>query len=110
LDDIFQQDKKLTIVIERRGKNEDRKLNTHFQKLLSRGTGYVNAERLKALDLKIEFRYKKQNVNGLQLADLIAYPIARYVIDKNRANPAYELIESKIYSKNGKRYGLKIYP
>jgi len=88
LDDIFQQDKKLTIVIERRGKNEDRKLNTHFQKLLSRGTGYVNAERLKALDLKIEFRYKKQNVNGLQLADLIAYPIARYVIDKNRANPA----------------------
>jgi hypothetical protein len=44
------------------------------------------------------------------MADLVAYPIARYVIDKTRGNPAYDLIDKKIYRKNGINYGLKIFP
>jgi hypothetical protein len=53
---------------------------------------------------------KKQNINGLQLADLIAYPIARYCMDKDRANPAFDIIKSKIYARGSKRYSLKIFP
>ena len=102
--------KELHIIIEKRGKKEDKKLDEHFQRLMARGTGYVSAQRLKSLELKIFFRDKKENVNGLQIADLLAYPIARYVIDKKRANPAFDLIASKFYMKNGKRYGLKIFP
>lgn len=109
-DDIKLTNKKLNILIEKRGKKEDKKLEEHFQRLLSRGTGYVSADRLTAYSLNIDFKHKKENINGLQLADLAAYPIARHVIEPKRANPAFELIESKIYSKNGKRYGLKIYP
>ncbi len=110
LDEVNDDAKQLSIIIEKRGKKEDRKLAEHFQKLLARGTGYVSAERLKEVNVKIQFSDKKENINGLQLCDLLAYPIARYVINKNRANPAFEVLESKIYQKGGKRYGLKIFP
>lgn len=110
LDDMLNKEKELQIIIEKRGKKEDKQLDEHFQRLMSRGTGYVSAVRLSNYSLSISFKDKKENINGLQLADLTAYPIARFVIEPERANPAYELISSKIYSKNGKRYGLKIYP
>lgn len=110
LDDINQPNKDLHIIIEKRGKKEDKKLDEHFQRLMSRGTGYVSAQRLEDIHLNIHFKNKKENINGLQLADLIAYPTARYVIDSKRANPAFDIVAPKIYSKNGKRYGLKIFP
>lgn len=103
-------DKQLEIIIEKRGRSEDKRLAEHFQRLMARGTAYVNAGRLQALGMKITFRDKKENINGLQLADLVAYPIARYVIEPKRANPAMERFENKIYSRRGKRYGLKIFP
>lgn len=110
LDEVIDTEKQLEIVIEKRGKKEDKKLDEHFQRLISRGTGYVSADRLKEVNIKITFKDKKENINGLQLADLVAYPIARYVIDPKRANPAFDVLLSKIYKKSGKRYGLKIFP
>jgi hypothetical protein len=110
LDEIPNSPKELEIVIEKRGKKEDKKLEEHFQKLLARGTSYISATRLKEIPISIKFKDKKENINGLQVADLVAYPIARFVIDSKRANPAFDLIESKIYQKNGKKYGLKIFP
>lgn len=85
-------------------------MEEHFQRIHSRGTGYVEPERLKNYKVSISFRGKHENINGLQLADLIAYPTARYVIDPLRANPAFDLFSEKIFSKNDKRYGLKIFP
>lgn len=110
LDSLDGFEKEVEIVIEKRGKKEDKKLEEHFQRLISRGTGYVSSERLKNLKLKIVFKDKKENINGLQLADLLAYPIARYVMEPNRANPAFEILKNKFYTKNGNRYGLKIFP
>ena len=110
LDALKQDDVELEIWIEKRGKKEDRQLREHFQKLISRGTGYVSAKRLKDYEIKIIFRNKQENINGLQLADLIAYPVARYVLDSSRANPAFDLIKPKIYAKSGKIYGLKMFP
>ncbi|MCZ8145841.1 DUF3800 domain-containing protein [Flavobacterium sp.] len=110
LDEVKGVSKQLEIIIEKRGKVEDKKLEEHFQRLKARGTGYISAERLEEVSLKITFKDKKENCNGLQLADLIAYPIARYVIDPKRANPAFDKLAPKIYRKNGKRYGLKVFP
>lgn len=110
LDDIHDKNKCLDIVIEKRGKKEDKRLEEHFQKLMSRGTGYVTADRLKKYNLNITFRSKKENINGLQLADLIAYPISTYAIDQNRANPAFDVFKDKFYFKNGRRYGFKMFP
>ena len=101
---------KFNIVLECRGKKEDKKLDEHFQRLLARGTGYISPDRLKKINSKIHFRDKRKNVTGLQLADLVAYPCARYVINPQRANPSFDVLKSKIYSKGGRRYGLKVYP
>ncbi|GEP96303.1 DUF3800 domain-containing protein [Chitinophaga cymbidii] len=95
--------KELEIIIERRGTREDKKLEEHFQKLLANGTAYISAATLKAYNLTIVFKSKRENINGLQLADLVAYPIARHVIEPERANPAFDLLSSKVHL-------LKIYP
>lgn len=110
LDDIYRKNKSVDIIIEKRGKKEDRILGEHFQKLMSRGTGYVSAERLSKYGMNITFKSKKDNINGLQLADLLAYPISTFAIDKNRANPAFDIFKDKFYFKNGKRYGFKMFP
>ena len=56
LDDINLPGKNLQIVIEKRGKKEDKKLDEHFQRLIARGTGYVDAQRLRDINLNILFR------------------------------------------------------
>lgn len=112
LDSIYAKDKTLSIVIEKRGKKEDEALKSHFLKLKSLGTYYVTPERLASYEVGIEFKDKKDNINGLQLSDLVAYPIARYVMDKERANPAFDVIVPKFYTRAGKwlGVGLKIFP
>lgn len=110
LDEKHESDKKLNIIIERRGKKEDKKLSDHFQRLCSRGTGYVVPTRLEMYEMNISFKIKSEDVAGLQFADLIAYPIARHILDPDRANPAFDIFASKFYSKKGKIYGLKVFP
>ncbi|KAA5539661.1 DUF3800 domain-containing protein [Adhaeribacter rhizoryzae] len=100
----------LQIILERRGNKEDKKLEEHFQKLMSRGTFYVSKNRFAKYNTHISFNYKKDNINGLQLADLVAYPIARFILDPVKHNPAFEILKSKIYSKGNKMYGLKKHP
>ena len=110
LDSLGKTIDKLFLAIEKRGKKEDAQLKQHVETLLQVGTFYVTPERLKGYNIKVEFRDKRQNVNGLQIADLIAYPIAQYIMDKARANPAFDIIKPKIYSKGEKLYGLKVFP
>lgn len=100
----------LSIVIERRGKKEDKQLDDHFQKIQAVGTGILSCAQVNQFKLSFTFRNKKENINGLQLADLVAYPIARSIIEPNRANPAFEVLESKIFKANGNIEGLRIYP
>lgn len=102
--------KHVNIYIEKRGKREDSILAAHLQKIRDRGTYYVNSARLKALIKGFKFYNKQQDIIGLQIADLLAYPIARHIIDPERANPAFDLFADKFYSKGGNNYGLKIYP
>lgn len=70
----------------------------------------MTAEEVNKCNPTFTFKNKKENINGLQLADLVAYPIARYVIEPNRANPAFDVLEPKIYRTNGGLDGLRIYP
>jgi hypothetical protein len=100
----------LSIIIEKRGKKEDKQLDDHFQKIIAVGTGILTNEQVNQFNLLFTFRNKKENINGLQLADLVAYPIARNIIEPNRANPAFEVLEQKIYKTNGIIEGLRIYP
>lgn len=106
----IESEASLSIIIEKRGKKEDKRLDDHFQRIVGKGTGRLTAEEVNKCNPTFTFKNKRENINGLQLADLVAYPIARYVIEPNRANPAFEVLEPKIYRTNGGLDGLRIYP
>ena len=42
------------------------------------------------------FNHKKEGLVGLQIADLTAYPIAKYLLNVQALNPAFDIIAKKI--------------
>jgi hypothetical protein len=100
----------INVIIEKRGKKEDRKLEEHFKLLRNLGTEMFSAEQIANCNLSIQFRNKKENNNGLQLADLTAYPIARFILNPEYSNLSFEIIEKKIFKQDGKLFGLRIIP
>lgn len=100
----------LEIYIERRGVKQDRSLLNYYNRLRATGTKWVTSERLVDRLGRFIFSYKKDNIIGLQLADLIAYPITRHVLDPKSPNPAYDVISDKIYTYKGAVLGMKIIP
>lgn len=44
------------------------------------------------------------------MADLVAYPITRHILDPNEPNLAYDTIKNNIYSENTKQIGIKLIP
>ncbi|MDE6286242.1 MAG: DUF3800 domain-containing protein, partial [Muribaculaceae bacterium] len=86
VDDISPDGAMINIIVERRGKREDGALLKYFNNLRLNGMHYINPERFAAHIGHFGFRDKKENVFGLQLADLIAYPIARYVLNPEKPN------------------------
>ena len=55
-------------------------------------------------------RWKSENVVGLQVADLVAYPITRHVLNPEGVNLAYDVLKNNIYQVDGKMYGMKVFP
>lgn len=100
----------LHAIAERRGTKEDKSLLDYYNELLDRGTYFVTNKRIKSLFKSFQFKMKSENIIGLQIADLVAYPITRFVLDNTAVNPAFEVIKEKIYSQNGKVHGLKVHP
>lgn len=93
-----------------RGKKEDRNLLSYYNRLRDQGTYWVTAQRLQGRVKRFDFVPKKANQIGLQLADLIAYPITRHILEPELLNPAFNVLEHNIYESGGKRLGLKIIP
>lgn len=100
----------LNIIVEMRGKKEDANLYKHFINLTSRGTYWISPERLRSHLGKFEFKPKKADICCLQIADLIAYPITRHILDPDAVNFSYDIIKHNIYRENEKQIGLKIIP
>jgi len=113
IEEIYQflQDKnqyrKLThIVIESRGRREDEELQIAFKKIIE----LRNSSQI-AHPLRLLFADKKTNSIGLQIADLVAYPIGRFLINPEQENLAFKIVEKKSHmypDHYGK--GLKIFP
>lgn len=100
----------LSTVIERRGKKEDATLLNYYNQLLDRGTYWVDSVRMKKVFKKFEMRWKSENIVGLQIADLIAYPVTRHVLNPDGVNLAYDVLKKNIFQLDGKIYGMKIFP
>ncbi len=97
-------------IVEKRGKKEDKALKNFYEQLLERGTYWVHATRMQERMESLEFRWKSEDVIGLQIADLVAYPLTRHVLNPKEVNFAYDIIEQNIYKRDGKLLGLKIFP
>jgi hypothetical protein len=95
------------ILFESRGKKEDNDLELEFRRICSRNaTG-------KQLPFEIVVSDKKSNSAGLQIADLIARPIGRKILNPEQQNRAYDILERKFRrdpSGEIKGWGLKVFP
>ncbi len=56
------------------------------------------------------FNNKKDNIIGLQLADLIAYPVTVHLLHPERYKPLYEAVKHNIFQDNGMLLGQKVIP
>lgn len=80
------------IIAESRGRKENDDRREEFDRCKQIRTSYQrdfdNIEYLRIED-------KKENIIGLQIADLVAYPIGYKLVYPNRMNPAYDVVVEK---------------
>lgn len=109
-----QQDELPThVVVECRGKKEDRELELEFRRVCAGENKFG-----KLLPFEIVFADKKTNSSGLQLADLVARPIGLSVVRPGQVNRAFEVLTRKFFCSGGRRnvgigfegWGLKLHP
>ena len=75
------------------------------------GAGYQSFEGITTLWTE----KKRENIVGLQIADLAAYPLARKILDPMGAQLSFDVLRVKICHKPGEAsrilgYGIKIFP
>jgi len=98
----------LPLIVEGRGKNEDNELKATFYDLTNHGTDYVAKERFQERRFPLEFHDKRENIVGIQLADLCAHPSARKILKPDQENRAYEIVKKHVYE--GLGWGWKVFP
>ena len=100
------------IVAEKRDPTLDRELELSWLNLRIQGTRYLQARVIEDRILALNLRSKKDNIAGLQLADLVVSPIGRHVLGKPDKED-WQIVEEKFYrSRQGRTegYGLVILP
>jgi len=110
---LNERNKTGILLIESRGKKEDRQILNHLVGLFQKGNSFYPPTHFSCIK-GVYFNPKwKDNGNtyvNLELADLVSHPIHQYV-KTNKANRAYQVIQKKIYGyPNIMGYGLKVFP
>lgn len=98
----------LHVLCERRGDKEDGELEREFRRVCDGQN--ANAARL---PFEIVMADKKCNSAGLQMADLVARPVGRKVLDPGQPNRAFDILAPKF--RRGRQgqiegWGLKVFP
>ena len=104
---------RVEVYIESRGRREDKNISERYNQLLYRGSYTISKQRfLNRFSEDIKIRKKSDGIVGIEIADLCAYPIARYLLNSNEMNPAFDVIRNRIRNHNGNMfgYGIKIFP
>ncbi|MGG3383093.1 DUF3800 domain-containing protein [Heyndrickxia faecalis] len=113
---LRETEKSGIILLESRGKKEDKEILGYLTKLLKNGNRYWTCDDFSCIkgvyfNPKWSARHgKKASFILLELADMVSYPIHKYVkLDKK--DLAYQAIEKKIANYPAvKGYGLKVFP
>lgn len=106
------------IIAESRGTKEDQAIQYWYSLMLRNGTQFIlNWQFRDVLPNAIEFRKKQDNIEGLQIADWIAHPMAKKINYPNGSEDKYgewELYKNKIWlGKNASakgQVGFKVFP
>lgn len=101
------------VVVECRGKKEDRELELEFRRICD-----GNGSQARKLPFHIVFADKKTNLAGLQVADLVARPVGLSYIRPAQANQAFDVLKKKFFCDGGRAHvgkgyadvGLMVYP
>ncbi len=91
-----QQNLQTHVVVECRGKKEDRELELEFRRICA-GDGSAQP-----LPFNVIFADKKTNLDGLQLADLVARPVGVRYLRPEQANQAFDVLKGKFYCDGGR--------
>jgi hypothetical protein len=108
LESMGQAERETAIVVEKRGRREDADLELAFRRVCD-GANVL----CRPMPLRLVMIPKSSNSAGLQLADLMARPVALKYLRPDQPNRAYDIIETKFRrSPTGKipGWGLKILP
>ena len=101
-----QQGRSVHIIFESRGKREDGELELEFRRISdnNQAWGYVQRD-FGRFDFRPVFVPKAANLTGLQIADLIARPVALSYLRPNQrsSNRAFGIIQPKLR-------GMKVFP
>jgi hypothetical protein len=108
LKDKGQETLRTFVIVESRGKKEDRDLELAFRRACA-GANQWNCP----LPFEVRFSHKLCNSTGMQLADLIARPIGQEVLKPGSQAKIYPTIQSKFRTAPGGKivgWGLKVFP
>jgi len=99
------------IIFETRGRKESRRIQAVLTNAKKDGTFYHSKEWFKGISDEVLFFTKKDNVNGIQMADYCTYPFARHAKDpKDVDNKLFDLLRTHVYKGDFGEYGLKEWP
>lgn len=102
------------VIAESRGLREDAEVHAEFLRLQLEGTQWHAEHQFRGqLRPFIEFKRKDCNSSGLQIADLVARPVAEKVREPEATPERWQSVASKFYDGGKERrssYGLKIFP
>ena len=111
---LGRTDEKLIFRIESRQTHNDEKLAEVYESFRNKDQAMFKKDEIQAKLVDLSFNQKSQNIIGMQIADLVAYPIGKWVLDNSKENKAFEIIENKFHkslkSSSYLNYGLKIFP
>lgn len=92
-----QTGKLVTVAFESRGKREDAELELEFRRICdNQGNWGYKQTNFQEIGFEHLFVDKKSNATGLQLADLVARPLALRYLRPTQPNRAAEIIEVKV--------------
>jgi len=83
----------LNVIVESRGRKEDKRLKELFDEF--QRPAPTNPESAPAFELS--FAGKTAGLVGLEIADLVAYPVARHILARPQAHDPFGLIRRKMY-------------
>ena len=101
-----------TIIVEKRGEPLDQDVGDTWRILRTRGSRYTEADVIRETIDSLELLDKKENIAGLQLADLVITPVGRHVLGKPDKDD-WQIVSQKLRrGPNGhmENYGLFIFP